>query len=245
MSTDLAARMTNAPRERGWPNVTPKDAATLILIDRTRKTPKLLMGRRHEGHKFMPGKYVFPGGRIEAWDRRMVAAGALDPKVEERLMARVQRPTASRARALALAAIRETFEETGLLLGTAEHGSPDIAIEGPWGAFAQHGVYPELEPLQFVARAITPPGRSKRFDTRFFAVDASAIAAKVEGVVGPESELVELCWIEPKNALKLDVAPITGVIIEELIARIAGKMAPWLPVPLYYEIRGRFRREEL
>ena len=135
MSTDLATRMTNAPRERRWPNVTPKDAATLILIDRTRKTPKLLMGRRHEGHKFMPGKYVFPGGRIEAWDRRMVAAGALDPKVEERLMARVQRPTASRARALALAAIRETFEETGLLLGTTEHGAPEIEIEGPWGAF--------------------------------------------------------------------------------------------------------------
>ena len=65
MSTDLATRMTNAPRERRWPNVTPKDAATLILIDRTRKTPKLLMGRRHDGHKFMPGKYVFPGGRIE------------------------------------------------------------------------------------------------------------------------------------------------------------------------------------
>ena len=138
----------------------------------------------------MPGKYVFPGGRVEAgtagWlpqARWTQGRGASD--------GRVQRPSASRGTALALAAIRETFEETGLLLGTTEYGAPETRSEGPWGDFARHGVYPELDRLHFVARAITPPRRPKRFDTRFFAVDASAIAAKVEGVVGPESELVD------------------------------------------------------
>src|SRR6478672_8381515 len=93
--------------ERKFPTLRPKDAATLILIDRAAKTPKVLMGRRHAGLKFMPGKFVFPGGRIEPGDRRMAASGALHAAVESRLVARVQRPSIQRARALALAAIRE------------------------------------------------------------------------------------------------------------------------------------------
>jgi 8-oxo-dGTP pyrophosphatase MutT (NUDIX family) len=242
---NLTDRLTNAERERRWPNVRPRDAATLILIDRTAKKPKILMGRRHAGHKFMPGKFVFPGGRIEPGDRRMVCAGALHPKTEERLLARVQRPTSQRARALALAAIRETFEETGLLLGSTEFGAPDVALPGPWSDFARLGVYPDLEALHFVARAITPPRRPKRFDTRFFAVDASAIAARVEGVVTPDSELVEICWVELDEAARLDLPTITSVIIDELRVRIAGGMALHLPVPLYVERQGRFERHEL
>ena len=96
----------------------PRDAATLILVDRREHRPALvLMGKRHAGHRFMPGKFVFPGGRVEPEDRRMAAAGALDPAVEEKLNARVRRPSPGFARALALAAIRETFEETGLAIG--------------------------------------------------------------------------------------------------------------------------------
>ena len=75
---------------------------------------RVLMGKRHARHRFMPGKFVFPGGRVEPEDRRMAAAGVLDPHVEEKLNARVRRPSPNFARALALAAIRETFEETGL-----------------------------------------------------------------------------------------------------------------------------------
>lgn len=246
MSTqDLAVKLTSAERERLWPNVRPRDAATLIIIDRTGRQPKVLMGRRHAGHKFMPGKFVFPGGRIEPVDRSMVAAGALAPAVEARLMARVQRPSAQRARALALAAIRETFEETGLLIGTRDYGVPETAPTGPWADFARLGVYPDLESLHFVARAVTPPRRPKRFDTRFFAVDASRIAHRVEGMVTPDSELVELCWVELAKAEKLDLPTITGVVLQELDRRIAGRMAPHLPVPYYYERQGIFRREEL
>src|SRR5271169_6156543 len=94
----------------------PRDAATLIIIERARGKTRVLMGKRHAGHKFMPGKFVFPGGAVEPGDRRMTVAGALDAAVEAKLLARTRRNAPEFARALALAAIRETFEETGLAL---------------------------------------------------------------------------------------------------------------------------------
>src|ERR1700741_2499606 len=109
--------MNESARDRSSPLVRPKDAATLILVDRSSPRPKVLLGRRHQNHKFMPGKFVFPGGRVEAADRRMAKAAHLDLQVEDRLMRGVRRPSPARARALVLAAIRETFEETGLLIG--------------------------------------------------------------------------------------------------------------------------------
>ena len=102
-----------------------------ILLDRSKRKPKDLMGRRHPGHKFLPGVFVFPGGRVAPADRVMVAAGTLDPLVERRLMQRVQRPSLQRARAMAMAAIRETFEETGLLLGSRDFGAPEAPADGP------------------------------------------------------------------------------------------------------------------
>jgi len=245
MTHPRAERLVSTLADRSFPNVRPRDAATLIIIDRRSRRPKVLMGRRHEGLRFMPGVFVFPGGRIEPGDRTMVAAGALDTLVERRLMTRVQRPSAQRARALALAAIRETFEETGVLLGTREHGAPEVATPGPWQDFAGHGVYPVLETMQFIARAITPPRRSKRFDTRFFAVDASDIAHRVEGVVGPHTELVELAWVDLQEAPRLKVPPITGVILEEIGDRIEGGFRPHLPVPFYYEDHGKRHRDEI
>ncbi len=99
---DHARRLTEEARERRWPTIRPKDAATLILLDRSGPKPRVLLGRRHANHKFMPGKFVFPGGRIEPGDRQMNVMGTLDEHCERRLMARTQRPSAMRARALAL-----------------------------------------------------------------------------------------------------------------------------------------------
>ena len=130
--TTHAVRLTNAERERRWANVRPKDAATLILIDRTAKKPEDPDGPPARRAQFMPGKFVFPGGRSSPATGAWSPPARCTPRSEERLMARVQRPTCQRARALALAAIRETFEETGLLLGTTDYGAPDIALpEGP------------------------------------------------------------------------------------------------------------------
>src|SRR5262249_38537129 len=153
-----------------------RDAATMIIIDRAAPSPQVLLGRRHAGHKFMPGKFVFPGGRVEPLDRRMGSVSPIAPQVEARLMQNVQRPGADKARGLVLAAIRQTFEETGILLG-GKGREPVRSPGGPWDAFVAHGVAPDLAPVHFIARAITPPARTKRFDTRFFAIDASEIAA--------------------------------------------------------------------
>ncbi len=159
-------------------------------------------------------------------------------------MARVTRPSPQRSRALALAAIRETFEETGLLLGSKDYGGPGGVPES-WAAFQERGVFPDLEALHFIGRAITPPKRVKRFDTRFFAADRTAIADEVEGVVGPDSELVELTWVTISKARALDLPPITAVILSELEARIAAGFGPHLPIPFFHQKRGRFVREEL
>lgn len=228
------------------PAARPRNAATLIIVDRKgRSSPKVLMGRRHAGLAFMPGKFVFPGGRIEPWDRHMPVAGALSARAEAALAAQVVRPPHHLGRALALAAIRETYEETGLLLGTRDYGPPDNVPDGPWAAFRDEGVLPDLEAMHLVARAITPPGRPRRFDTRFFTIDRTFVAAETLGIVTPDSELVELVWVSIAQARKLDLPRITGVVLGDLEAQIAGGFAPHLPIPFYYERRGLGRRELL
>lgn len=243
----LAQALTDADRERKWPTIRPKGAATLILLDHSAATPKVLMGKRHAGHKFMPGKFVFPGGRIEKSDRYMTCVQPLPAIVAAKLQARRTRPSASRPQALALAAIRETFEETGLLLGRRrEQGEPALrAPDGPWTDFLGYGVVPDLSQLQFIARAITPPKRPKRFDTAFFSMDASAIAHRIEGIVTPDSELVELVWTPLPEARELDLPPITLVVLEELEKRLGDGMKAEAPVPFYYEAARKWRREEL
>ncbi len=239
---DFSDRLTAAERDRSFANVKPKDASTLIIVDRSGKEPKVLLGKRHHGHKFMPGKFVFPGGRLEHNDRLMPVAADLHPVTQQYLMGQMQRPSVARARGLALAAIRETFEETGLLLGARRPDTP-VAPEGPWAEFARAGYYPDLSQLHFIARAITPSRRPKRFDTRFFAVDASAIAHQVENVVHADAELVELTWLPIAEARSLDMPTITGVILQELEARVEAGFGHDLPVPFYRMPRTRFLRE--
>jgi 8-oxo-dGTP pyrophosphatase MutT (NUDIX family) len=241
---ELAQLLTAAERERKSPNVRPKDAATLMLVDRSGPVPKVLLGKRHHKHSFMPGKFVFPGGRVDPSDRRMSVAKPLDGHAENFLMRRTKRPNATRARAIALAAIRETFEETGLILG-ARHDNRAKVPDGPWAEFAKAGFYPDLSALHFIVRAITPSRRPKRFDTRFFAVDASAIAHKVDNVVHADAELVELVWLPITDARSLDMPTVTSVALKELEARVAAGFGHDLPVPFYRMPRNVFLRDLL
>jgi 8-oxo-dGTP pyrophosphatase MutT (NUDIX family) len=244
---DVGERLLERLREndhvRDHPTVRPRDAATMIIIDRSGPSPQVLLGRRHHGHKFMPGKFVFPGGRVEPLDGRMPSATPLEPGVAARLMQAMRRPNAVRARAFALAAICETFEETGVLLGTKAL-APVRSPGGPWDAYVAAGIAPDLAAVHFVARAITPPGRTKRFDTRFFAIDAAEIAARHEGVVGPDTELTELVWLPISEASRLELPTITAAVLEELTARIAAGFAHDLPVP-YYRMVNRRRARDL
>src|ERR1700678_1106057 len=100
-AADRAERLTRTMRDQSFPNVKPRDSATLILIDRTEAIPKVLLGRRHQRHRFLPGQVVFPGGRIEPADRLMVAAAALNERHLANLMRRVKRPSATKAAAYA------------------------------------------------------------------------------------------------------------------------------------------------
>jgi 8-oxo-dGTP pyrophosphatase MutT (NUDIX family) len=240
--TDFSKQMNAVERDRSSANTRPKDASTLIIVDRSGPKPKVLLGKRHHGHKFMPGKFVFPGGRLEPNDRLMPIAAGLDPVTEKYLMADMQRPSLARARGLALAAIRETFEETGLILGARLDGAPP-APAGPWSEFASAGFYPDLSILHFIARAVTPSRRPRRFDTRFFAVDASAIVHRVDNVVHPDAELVELVWMPIDEARTLDMPTVTGVMLQELESRVAAGFSHALPVPFYRMPRNIFLRK--
>ena len=175
----------------------------------------------------------------------MSAAGALDPAVEEKLNARVRRPSPGFARALALAAIRETFEETGLAIGVADHGAPMNPPPGAWTRFAATGVHPALDAIDFLARAITPPGRPRRFDARFLIVDARFIAGRVDGAVHSEAELVELVWTPLNEARKLDLPGITHAALDDLAQALDGGLDKRRPRPFYREIRGKRLREQL
>jgi hypothetical protein len=106
-------------------------------------------------------------------------------------------------------------------------------------------VLPDLAALHFIVRAITPPRRPRRFDARFFAVDASAITHTVEGVVGPDSELVELVWLTIADAKGQDLPTITQVALDELEARVAKGFGHDLPSPFYRMLNKRFVRAEL
>ncbi|CDX29316.1 NUDIX hydrolase [Mesorhizobium sp. SOD10] len=221
----------------------PRDAATLILLDRREKDVLVLMGRRHAGHAFMPGKFVFPGGRTDPADSRIPVAAPLRGEEEKKLVAGPGRASAARARAIALSALRETYEEAGLLIG--RKGAFSTA-KRDWQGFADHGVVPSLDVLRFVARAITPPNRVRRFDTRFFSAWRHDVAVELPGG-GPTNELEELVWLPLADARKADIPDITGMILEELEGRLADDplLRPGGAVPFFRLVRNRFVREVL
>ena len=216
----------------------PRDAATLILLDRSGGEVRVLMGRRSMKHAFMPGRLVFPGGRTDPTDSRVSTADALHPSVEAKLVAGTgSRMSSARARAIALSAVRETYEEAGLLLG--RKGDYRTRREG-WLGFAENGVEPTLSNLRMIARAITPPGRVRRFDTRFIAAWRDDVAVELaEG--GPTEELEELVWLPVGNAVSEEIPMITRSILGDLAGRLAEdpNLNPDYPVPFY---RMRHRR---
>ena len=215
-------------RPRGAISVRPRHAATLIIVRRDGPKPRVLMGRRHGGHDFMPDKWVFPGGRIDPADYRAPSATELRADVTARLE---KTGSTSRVRALALTAIRETFEEAGLLL--ARSAAPQRRA-GPWRDFLAQGALPDLAALDFVARAVTPPSRHKRFDARFFMADAEhLLSLERQGDCG---ELHEIAWFELEEALTLDLPSVTRFVLRETPLRLAD---PSRPVPSMQFIGGR------
>src|SRR3984893_4251159 len=223
----------------------PVDAATLILLHRTATIPTVLFGKRHDKVVFMPGKFVFPGGRVDKTDNRVPVAAPISKALEENLLKGSPKIAASRARALAIAAIREACEETGLCLGSKSNGAA-TALQGSWKAFTDAGLLPDPSSLFLIARAITPPGRVRRFDTRFFTADASSITHRVEGVIHAEAELVELVWVELGSKPLADLHPMTKNVLNELDRRLAtGPLSHDAPVPFFHSYGGKMQKDVL
>ena len=227
------------------PYYRPKDAATLILVDRAGSIPKVLVGRRHDKVVFMPGKFVFPGGRVDKTDNRVPVAAPISKELETNLLRGSPKISASRAKSLAIAAIREACEETGLCLGRKTEGASP-KLDGAWKPFADAGLLPDPSGLFLIARAITPPGRVRRFDTRFFTADASAITHRIEGVVHADAELVELVWVELGSQPLADLHPMTKNVLGELQKRLAtGPLRHDADVPFFHFYGGRMHRDVL
>lgn len=225
----------------------PRDAATLIIVDRAGHAPRVLMGKRRMEQVFMPGKYVFPGGRVDKTDRLMASVDELPQPEQAKLLLRMRgTPSPSRARALALAAIRETFEEAGLVIGAAPLADAFARSVPPagWSDFLALGYLPRLAGLTYFSRAITPPGRTRRYDTRFFYSDASDIAHRVDANDG---ELSGLHWLTMEETRDLDLPSITRVVLEDLMECIGGDNLAERAgkVPFYHFANGSFRRDML
>lgn len=219
----------------------PRDAATLILIDRSGKAPRVLLGRRHRDHAFMPGKFVFPGGRTDPADSRVRVDTALDPVVEAKMMH--GRVTRARARAIAMSAIRETYEEAGLLIGRPA----DFTTRKPdWQGFVEHHVAPGLDRLRYFARAVTPPGRVRRFDTRFLVAFRDDVAVALPGG-GPTGELEELVWLPVGEAMEIDIPMITRMVLADLKERLAADpdLDPSGPITFYRMRHNRMLSETI
>jgi 8-oxo-dGTP pyrophosphatase MutT (NUDIX family) len=223
-------------RRADGPSVRPRDAATLIILRGAQDVPRVLLGKRSAGHAFMPNKLVFPGGTLELADSRIRPPRDLHPAVQRRLC---RGCSGTRARALALAAIRETYEETGLLLG--ERATPGLRSRSPhWAHFLRQGVVPRLDVLHYIARAITPPHRSRRFDARFFLVDAEHIQGEAQEQPAGSGELLDLQWLELSRAVDMAQLPlITRTVLRELQRRLREGHDRATAGPFVYYRRGR------
>ncbi len=168
--------------------VTPRPAASLLLLREAADGPEVLMGLRGAGHRFMPNRMVFPGGAVDAEDHAASCAAPLRAEVLQRLEVAAD---ASLARALGIAAARELEEETGLSLGRP----------------------PRLDALDYLCRAITPARQPLRFDARFFVADA----ATASGALAGSGELEGVRFYAVAEALTLDLALVTRGVLERLL----------------------------
>lgn len=218
----------------GWPpdkpaperSIRPVDAAGLILLRGRRDAPEVLLGRRHSKTAFLPDIYVVPGGRVDPED--LLPSGfpePIHPAVAGHLATGCRRPPLAFLRA----ALRETHEETGLLLASASAPPVPATGAGVWSAYGAAGLAPEFAGLDFVLRAITPRQSRRRYNTRFFLADGSQASGELHG----NGELLDLAW-RPTGALdKLDIVDVTWELIRSAMRRWrdrapAGSEAPKL-----------------
>ena len=218
------SRELGHPRERhsGKP-ITPRDAATLILVRHEPDGPAILMGQRSRRAKFVPGSFVFPGGRLDSHDWEAEPATSLSAPAAKMGL----RGKAAKATALGMAAVRETFEETGLLL--AADGDVGDADDETWREMRALGRAPDLSRLTYIARAITSPYSPIRFHARFF----MALYRMEDGDLGGSGELSDLQWIPLARAADYAILDVTQFMLGEVWRRLEEPNAETVPLFAY------------
>lgn len=203
--------MENSASDTPTP-VQPRHASSLLIYrssgDNPADDPEILLGRRPKGSRFMPDVFVYPGGAVDADDAHVQPASPLANEITDRL-----RPSSEDVSptTLAVTAVRETFEETGLLLGAS--GEIGRASDPSWQTFKDRQLAPALAPLRYIGRAVTPAYRPRRFHARFFAVSMSHL----EGSLTQTDELIELDWFRARRTGDLPMADVTRYMLEQLL----------------------------
>ena len=192
-----------------------RDAATVIVMRDRKTAPRVLMGQRGSNAVFMPNKFVFPGGAVDAEDADVPLAQIINKTCFSRL-AEMSDPALTHS--ICVAAIRELYEETGQILGVK--GTWEGPVPGDWNLFYQAGFLPDASGMQYVFRAITPPGRTRRFDARFFFVDADLLQSDLDDFSAASEELSHLQWIPLGQVRKYDLPFITEIVLAEIGARV-------------------------
>ena len=202
-----------------------RDAATVVLLRGSgTPNPRILLGQRGSNAVFMPSKFVFPGGAIDSMDFEMQPVGRPDDICRDRLTRHVRRDITEN---LLLCAVREVWEETGLRLASRA-SDPDTPVPESWQPFCSGGVRPDASGLVFFYRAITPPGRTRRYDARFFLADLNLVSllGNADDFSLASGELSQLQWVSLAEAKQLDLPSITRLVLQSASQLLPGNKAP-------------------
>jgi 8-oxo-dGTP pyrophosphatase MutT (NUDIX family) len=206
-------------------NIRTKDAAAIILFDRSDNDLRVLVGKRSTKHAFMPDVFVFPGGKRDATDYRLPFGVDLSGETHGALAKTMnqRRASAASTRSFALAALRELHEETGINCWEPRKSQP----------------LPNLAPLRFVARAITPPGHIRRYDTRFFSAFSDELDINPT-MVGDSDELQEIQWLSVSRKSSVNMPAITQLVLEEAIATMTQQQQSATQAPVaHFSVRNK------
>ncbi len=202
--------------------VKPRHAASLVLYEKRGNNIYLLMGKRAKAHRFLPNVFVFPGGRVDTEDALHDAVAPLPQQTRLALSKPGQM-----SHAIAAAAVRETYEETGLVIGEEKGGN----LKG------------DFSNLEYVARAITPAHNPIRFNTRFLMQDAR----HATGELGGSGELLHLQWFSIEEALRMPLVDVTEFVVrevQELLTNTPHRRKEY-PLFTYYNGKPLIRRQSL
>ena len=191
------------------------------------------MGLRPSKSRFMPDVYVFPGGAVDASDARAKPAVPLSDDCAQYMAVA---GSAARAQTIAMAAVRETFEETGLLI--ARPGNPGAVKESSWQAMATRGMSADLSALKYIGRATTPADQPIRFNARFFLCDSESVESLDGDSWVQTDELLDLRWVPIHNPGELTIRNVTQFLLIELDTWLNNK-EQWQGYPAFTKKSGK------